>query len=300
LLHHDLQSLRLFVALCELRSLSRAAAKMNLAISAASRRLRLLEEEVGASLVTRLPHGVEPTHAGITTLRYAQSVLRLADQLVSHMDEHRSGVRGRVRVFASSSALVQRLAQDLALFMRDNPQIKVDLEERPSSETVEALVRGQADLGVVVRGLAMPGLVTVPYARDRLAIAVFPGHRLFDRDAARFTEILDEEFVALDVGTAVHRLLVEKAREEGAVLRLRVQVRSFEVMCQMVSQRLGIGVLPEAALRPLAEALGLRLIWLDEPWARRDIDICVPAPGDLDPPTARLLAALQEHATIQG
>lgn len=299
MLHHDLQSLRLFVALCELRSLSKAAQRMNIAISAASRRLRLLEDEVGASLMTRLPHGVEPTHAGITTLRYAQSVLRLADQLVSNMGEHASGVRGRVRVFASSSALVQRLAQDLAAFMRDNPRIKVDLEERPSSETMEALTRGQADLGVIVRGIATPGLVTVPYAQDRLALAVFPEHRLFARETVRFHEILDEEFVALDIGTAVHRLLVEKAREQAAVLRLRVQVRSFEVMCQMVGQGLGIGILPEAALRPLAEALGLRLIRLDEDWARRDIDICVPALDDIDPPTARLLAALQNRASIQ-
>lgn len=297
MLHHDLQSLRLFVALCELRSLSQAAGRMNIAISAASRRLRLLEEEVGAPLMKRLPHGVEPTHAGVTTLRYAQSVLRLADQLVSHMGEHRLGVRGRVRVFASSSALVQRLARDLAVFMRDNPRIKVDLEERPTSETLEALARGQADLGVIVRGLATPGLATAPYAQDRLALAVFPGHRLFGQDTVRFDDILAEEFVALDAGTAVHRLLVEKARAQASVLRLRVQVRSFEVMCQMVAQGLGIGILPEAALRPLAEALGLRLIGLDEDWARRDIDICVPDAETLDPPTARLLAALQASAS---
>jgi DNA-binding transcriptional LysR family regulator len=299
LLHHDLQSLRLFVALCELRSLSRAAERMNIAISAASRRLRLLEAEVGTSLMKRLPHGIEPTHAGITTLRYARSVLRLADQLVSDMGEHASGVRGRVRVFGSSSALVQRLAHDLAAFMRDNPQIKVDLEERPSSDTVDALVRGQADLGVIVRGAAMPGLTSVPYAQDRLALAVFPGHRLFGRDAVRFDEVMSEEFVALDAGTAVHRLLIGKAREQSSVLRLRVQVRSFGVMCQMVSQGLGIGILPEAALRPLAEALGLRLIRLDEVWARRDIDICVPALAELDPPTARLLSALKRRGIEQ-
>ncbi len=294
LLHHDLQSLRLFVALCELRSLSRASERMNIAISAASRRLALLEQEVGAQLMKRLPHGVEPTHAGVTTLRYAQSVLRLADQLVSNMDEHRSGVRGRVRVFASSSALVQRLALDLASFMRDNPQIKVDLEERPTAETMEALTRGQADLGVIVRGVATQGLTTLPYSQDRLALAVFPQHPLFKRSSVRFADILEEEFVALDAGTAIHRLLVDKAREQGSVLRLRVQVRSFEVMCQMVSQGLGIGILPEAALRPLAEALGLRLIRLDEPWARRQIDICVPQSAEQDPPTARLLAALQQ------
>jgi DNA-binding transcriptional LysR family regulator len=293
LLHHDLQSLRLFVALCECRSLSKAAEKMNLAISAASRRLRLLEEEVGASLMDRLPHGVQPTHAGITTLRYAQSVLLLSDQLIANMEEHRSGIRGRVRVSASSSALVQRLAQDLARFMQDNLQIKVDLEERTSSETIAALAQGQADLGVIVRGSAIPGLVAFPYAHDRLALAVFEGHPLFERKSVRFQDVIAEEFVALDAATAVHQLLVQKAREHGCALRLRVQVRSFEAMCQMVRQRLGIGILPDSALRPLAEALGLRLIKLDETWARRDIDVCVPVSEDLDPPTARLLAILR-------
>jgi molybdenum-dependent DNA-binding transcriptional regulator ModE len=126
--HHDLHSLRLFVAVCELRSLSRAAERMNMALSAASRRLKLFEEEIGAPLVKRLPHGLELTTAGFTAERYAQSVLQMADQLAVNMDEHRSGVRGRIRVAASSSALVQKLAADLAGFARDNPDIKIDLE----------------------------------------------------------------------------------------------------------------------------------------------------------------------------
>ena len=293
MLHHDLQSLRLFVALCELRSLSKAAERMNLALSAASRRLKLLEDEVGTDLVKRLPHGIQPTHAGMTTYRYAQSVLLLSDQLISTLEEHRSGVRGRVRVFASSSALVQRLAQDLAHFMQDNRQIKIDLEERPSAETIEALSNGQADLGVIVRGAALPGLEAFPYAQDRLALAVFRGHPLFEMKSVRFNDILGEEFVALDPSTAVHQLLIQKAREAGVALKLRVQVRSFEAMCQMVRHHLGIGILPDSALRPLAETLGLRLITLSEPWARRYIDICVPSTQTLDPPTSRLLTVLR-------
>ncbi|OYV37891.1 MAG: hypothetical protein B7Z83_04335, partial [Thiomonas sp. 20-64-5] len=104
-MQHDLQSLKLFVALCETKSLTRAAAMTNIAISAASRRIKLLEREAGEALVRRLPHGVEPTLSGLTALRYARSVLRLNDQFAAHMAEHRSGARGRVRVFASSSAL---------------------------------------------------------------------------------------------------------------------------------------------------------------------------------------------------
>ena len=292
--HHDLHSLRLFVAICELRSLSRAAERSNMALSAASRRLKLLEEELGGKLVRRLPHGVELTTAGIVAERYAQSVLRLADQLAASMEEHRAGTRGRVRVFASSSALVNRLARDLAGFARDNPDIKIDLEERATAETLDALDRKQADLGVIVRGVVAHGFDSFPYLQDRLAVAVFPGHRLCGRARLRLEDLLDEEFVALDTGTAVYRLMVGKAREAGRVLKIRVQVRSFEVMCQMVQQQLGIGILPENALRPLAAALGLEVLRLEESWAQRDIDIVVPAAEGLDPPTARLLARLRQ------
>lgn len=295
-MRHDLISLRLFLAICEHRSLSRAAKRMNMALSAASRRLRLLEEEVGTQLVERLPHGIEVTTSGVTMQRYAQSVLRLADQLESNIAEHRLGVRGRVRVFASSSALVQRLASDLAYFARSHPEIKIDLEERPTSETLEALYNKQADIGVIVRGAATTGLTTYAYDSDRLALAVYPAHRLAGRRSVTLGELVDEEFVALDVGTAVHRLIVGKAREIGAVLKLRVQVRSFEVMCQMVRYELGIGILPEGALRSLAEALGLLLIPLDEPWAEREIALAVSAEDEMAPPTRRLLETLQSRA----
>jgi DNA-binding transcriptional LysR family regulator len=294
--HHDLHSLRLFVAICELGSLSKAAERVNMALSAASRRLKMFEDEVGATLVKRLPHGVELTTAGITAERYAQSVLRMADQLAVNMDEHRSGVRGRVRVSASSSALVQKLAGDLANFAREHPDIKIDLEERPTAETLDALSRHQADIGVAIRGMLLHGFDTFPYARDRLAVAVFKEHRLAGRTSATFAEICDEEFVALDTGTAVYRLIAGKAREAGCLLNIRVQVRTFDVMCQMVQHRLGIGILPEAALRPICDALELHLITLDEDWAIRDIDLVVPAQASLDPPTQRLIAWLRASA----
>ena len=169
-----------------------------MALSAASRRLKLLEEELGGKLVRRLPHGVELTTAGIVAERYAQSVLRLADQLAASMEEHRAGTRGRVRVFASSSALVNRLARDLAGFARDNPDIKIDLEERATAETLDALDRKQADLGVIVRGVVAHGFDSFPYLQDRLAVAVFPGHRLCGRARLRLEDLLDEEFVALE------------------------------------------------------------------------------------------------------
>lgn len=292
MLHHDLQTLRLFVALCELRNLSRAAERLNLALSAASRRVKLFEEEAGTPLIRRLAHGVEPTAAGITALRYAEQVLRLADQFEAASRDHRLGVRGRVRVSASSSALVQRLAADLTAFTRAQPDISIDLEERPSQETLEALAKNMADLGVIVRGTPLPDFTTQPYSEDRLAVALPHGHFLAQADAVFFRDLLDEDFVALEGGTAIDRLLAEQARLLGRPFRRRVQVRTFETVCQMVMQGLGIGILPEAALRPFSNALGLKLLRLEDEWAVRYLDLCWRAGTAPAAPTQKLIDAL--------
>ena len=95
-------------------------------------------------------HGIEPTAAGLAMMRYARDVLQLGDKLSVSMEEHRMGTRGYVRVCASSSVLVQCLADDLSTFA-ENPDIKLDLEERPSASTIEAVRHKHADLGLIVR-----------------------------------------------------------------------------------------------------------------------------------------------------
>ena len=63
----------------------------------------------------------------------------------------------------------------------------------------------------------------------------------------------------------------------GQRLRIRIHVRSFDAMCQMVAAGLGVAVLPEAAARPLVKALGLRLVALTDPWVERDLLLAAPA-----------------------
>jgi hypothetical protein len=97
MLYHDLRSLRIFLLACEMRSRSKAAETLNIALSAASRRLRRLEEEAGTRLITRRPQGVG-----------------LGNKLRVNLNEHRSGNRGSVRISAWSSVLVPPRARYLS------------------------------------------------------------------------------------------------------------------------------------------------------------------------------------------
>lgn len=289
MLRHDVQTLLLFLRACETKSITRAASQSNLALSAASRRMKLLEDACGTALLHRLPYGVEPTAAGLAVLRYTREVLAMNQQLDAELAEYRAGVRGRVRLFASSSALVQRLAGDLSAFARAFPSIRLELHERPSAEIVEALYQKETDIGIIVRGDNLWQLRTRMYAEDRLAIIVPSDHPLAHGGPLTFASVLKEEVVTLDQATAVHRLLTDQARRIGQTLRVRVQVRSFEAMCQMVRHGLGLGILPELAAQPLVATFGLTLLLLDEPWARRELAICTRAEDELDASAQRLI-----------
>jgi len=289
MLRHDVQTLLLFLRVCETKSITRAASQSNLALSAASRRMKLLEDGCGTALLHRLPYGVEPTPAGLAVLRYAREVLAMNQQLDTDLADYRAGVRGYVRVFASSSALVQRLAGDLSAFARAFPSIRLELHERPSAEIIEALYQKETDIGIIVRGGDLWQLRTRMYAEDRLAIVVPSDHPLAQGGPVAFASVLKEEVVTLDQATAVHRLVTDQARRSGQTLRVRVQVRSFEAMCQMVRHGLGLGILPELAAQPLVAAFGLTLLLLDEPWARRELAICTRAEDELDASAQRLI-----------
>ena len=296
MLSHDLQSLRIFLAACELRSLSKAAEKNHIAVSAASRRIQLLEHEAGSPLIIRRPHGIEPTAAGLTMMRYARDVLRLGDKLSISMEEHRTGTRGYVRVCASSSVLVQQLVDDLSTFVKQNPDVKLDLEERPTVSTIDAVRHKQADLGLIVRGIETNGLMLIDYHGDELVVALPRKHPLAKRRVLSFEDLIGEDFVSLENGTAVHRLVSDRARERGYLLRLRMQVRSFEVMSLLIGRGLGIGILPDRAARPLMEGYGLKIVKLDELWARRQFAICYRANEAMDPPCRRLIDHLAANA----
>ncbi len=76
------------------------------------------------------------------------------------------------------------------------------------------------------------------------------------------------EFVGLYRGSSLLELTSRAAQLAAKAMKLRVQVRSFDAMCQMIEANLGIGVLPSGVLRrPLPRTLAV--IELNEPWARR-------------------------------
>jgi DNA-binding transcriptional LysR family regulator len=286
----DLTTLRLFVAVCATGNMARAGEQENIVASAISKRLSQLEDTVGAKLLERRRHGVVPTTAGETLLEHARAMLASADRISRDMASYSSGVKGLVRVLATVSSIAQSLPVDVAGFLRvpQNRDIRVDIEERSSRDVVRGLREGTASVGICWDAADLEGLQTIPYDTDHLSIIAYPAHPLAGRKSVRFEETLDFDHVGLPASTAVHSMLARVAAMAGTVLTYRSVVTSFEAELRVVRAELGISVVPKEIAQTFAASMGLKIIPLEDAWARRTFAICYRDQAAL-PTAARLL-----------
>ena len=270
----DLSSLALFIRVAETRSITKAAQAGHIALAAASRRIAQLEEQYGVQLLHRTARGVELTPAGGALLLQARQVMRQVDEMGAELSDYTKGGKGLVRVHANTSALAQHLPQDLASFSASHPAIKVAVEEHRSGAIVQALQSGATDIGIVMEGAPTGELQCFDYRTDTL-VAVLPRRHPLRGKRVAFAKLLAYDFVGLESDTVISRLLADAASAEGKALRLRMQLKGFDVVARMIQAGLGIGVLPEGAAHSFARSMGLRLVPLTDAWAKRRMWVCV-------------------------
>ena len=271
----DIDSLALFVRAAELRSLTKAAEASHIGLAAASRRIALLEHRFKTALLERSPRGVELTPAGASLLPHAKTLLHEINEMQADMRDHADGRKGALRVLANTSVMTESLPADLAAFSKLNPDVRLSVQERWSSEIVHALLAGDADVGIVVEGIQTESLEIRTYRTDRIAVVMQASHPLASVPDMKFADVLDDDLIALESGASMMRLLTEQAVIEERTLQLRVQVRSFEAVCRMVQAGLGVGILPYEGSSVMGQALGLVVRPLSESWAQRNMLICV-------------------------
>ena len=284
----DPTSLKLFVSVVEENTIAAAADREHIAAAAVSKRISELEGALRTQLLMRTNKGVEPTAAGVALLSLARRALRELDEVFYQMQDYSSGMRGQVRLFANISAITQFLPREIKAFVAKHPDVQIHLEERISTLVAKAVAENAADIGIVTMMPLEQNLETFAYHSDHLTLITPAEHPLARRRAISFSDTLEFHYVGLHTGSAINLQLTKAAAECNQRLKLRIQVTGYDALCFMVEAGLGIAVLPEAIAKRQNKTMRIRLVALAEPWAQRDLRICVRS-YDALPVAARLL-----------
>jgi DNA-binding transcriptional LysR family regulator len=207
-----------------------------------------------------------------------------------------SGVRASVNLLANTSGLSEHLPRALAAFLRDYPDINVDVEERESTDIAAAIAIGAADLGFAAEHALPENVERFRFSEDRLTLVTakkgaFGGRRQID-----FQEAALCNFVGLTNATALQVHISKHAARLGMRLHFRARLRDFDAICQMVAADVGVAVVPEAAARRCSRTMPITMVRIRDAWANRRLVICARSFKALPRPAKLLVEHLRAAA----
>lgn len=296
----DLTDMQLFLHVVEAESITGGADRAHIALASASARIRGMEDALGVPLLLRGRRGVELTAPGRTLAHHARVVLQQMERMRGELGEYSQGLKGHVRLLCNTAALTEFLPEALATFMAAHPNVNIDLEERLSYDIVQAIIDGQADIGIVTDSVDMANLETFPFRLDRLVLVTDKNHPLSNAVSQEemhcidFARTLEFDFIGLTEDSALQQYLAGHAIRSGRRLKYRVRLRSFEAICRMIENGVGIGVIPETAAMRCQRSMAIRILRLNDDWAERQLTICTRRLDDLPAYARQLIESIKE------
>ena len=299
----DLTSLRIYLAVCDSRSLLKVARSENLVSSAISKRIGKLEELTGQTLLKRVKHGVEPTHAGLEFADMARGLLQSAQEMIDKVSYLRTGERGTIRLMASSYLIGGVLTKDLSDFLSltEHRGIDIHLQEGMESQSiVNALRDGAISLGLIWDRINISGLENRPYRTTNLMLVTHKTHPLAQCTEIALQDCLDHDFIGTRTTRMVEAMLRRTHMLMGRALHYRAEVWTLEAALRMIGANLGISVVSEDAAAPYAKLFDLALVPLTDPWSKRSNTIIFTDEKLLTPASQLLVDWLTTNSLLPG
>lgn len=288
MIRFDLSDLRIFVNVVQSGSITGGAERSHRAVASISNRIKEMESEMGTPLLIRDRTGVTPTEAGRRLLGHSYRLLSEAQRMNDDLSEYRKRERGFIKLACNSLALQELIGPPVSQFLKKHPRIHLSIEEMVNNQIPGAIDDGTADIGVMALPMDAKELETVPLLVDRYVIIVPSAWPVARGRRAHFAEFLQYEFVGPGRGTWMHMQLQQHAIQSGQSFDSHVQVRNFTMTCALVSDGLGVAIVPALVALRLKSQMRFTVIELEDDWARLPLVVCMRKRSEL----------LEHHATL--
>ncbi len=236
----SLRQIRVFAAVAQQKSFTRAARELHLTQPAVSQQLKLLEAEVGLPLLEHVGRGIHLTDAGEELLRYSHQINEVMRSASESFAAMRGLKRGILKLGAVSTA--KYFAPSLlSAFTVEFPQVTIKFTVGNREEIIRQLAGNEIDL--VIMGRPPRELVTTAesFAKHPLVIIASPDHPLAaSKKRIPLKQLSSQNFVIREQGSGTRASMEHVFRERGAAYRASMEVSSNETIKQAVMAGMGI------------------------------------------------------------
>jgi DNA-binding transcriptional LysR family regulator len=288
-------ALRYFVEVARSGSLAAASDELHVAVSAISRQIAKLEQEVGAPLFDRMPRGMVLTATGELLAQYARRALLDGEAVLADISVAHALGSGVVRVACNEGFTPTFMPAALATFHAEHPHTRYLLRSGTSRQVAHWVATGEVDIGAAFTTTSLPNVQLEYSIEAPLCALMSTAHPLASRAILTLDDLLAHPVAFLERGTTVRQLI-----------DIACSSRGFQIEPLLTSNN--SSALHHFALLTGTIVLGSRLALLggqsevpliaksiDEPLLRhRYLQLIVMPDRHLPPPVAKFLSALRE------
>jgi len=280
----EFRHLRYFIAAAEHGSFRKAGAALGVQESSISRRIRDLEDRLGASLFHRHNGGVCLTFAGRRFLQRARQIVRNLGDGATDIAAVARAESGCVRIGIYSSIASGFLAELLHAYGVRHGKVRIELVDGNPDEHVAAIRQFRLDVAFLTGERDWPGCERTPLWSERIFVVLPDQHPLAAREELTWRELAEEPFIVSEAapGQEIHDHLVRELAALGQHPEIQVQAVGRDNLLPLVaigrgltlvSEAMTVAMLPGITYRPIAgELLPFSAVWSttnDNPASRR-------------------------------
>lgn len=272
----NLTSLSHALLVSEHGSIRQAASALNVRPSVVSRRVRVLEEEIGIALFERRSSGVKLTPAGQVFFGEARCALAILDTAALRAAKVDRGELGRLVVTFYSSLISGMLREVLAQHRNRRPGVEITFLEAPPADQLAALRGHRADVAFLAGVEGAAGIEGEHLWDEHVSVALPKAHPLASVPAVGWADIRNESFIvrAYGSGPVIYTWLAGKLEAGGIAPAIRQLDVSRESLLGLVGAGYGLTVVSEAAatrgcpgvvfrsIRDASATMPIRMGWL--------------------------------------
>lgn len=264
----DDRALAVFLSVAESLNFSRSAEQLHMSVSAVSRTVARLEDDIGQPLLERDRRNIRLTPAGREFQAYARRTLAEWQQLRRRLGSEGDELAGEVSLYCSVTASHTLLAPILAAFRSAHPAVDIMMHTGDPADGIDRVLGNRDDLAVTIRPLQLPGRLDflplvetplefcMPAADCQVREVVQAGLAAGSLDWASIPLIVPER------GTT-QEILYDWLRERGVRPRIYAQVAGHEAIVAMVSLGLGVGIAPQLVIEASGVKEGVETLAID-------------------------------------
>ncbi|TCM20571.1 DNA-binding transcriptional LysR family regulator [Novosphingobium sp. PhB165] len=247
----DWNLLRTFVDIVRAGGIGAAARQLNKQQPSISAALKRLEDQVGATLLHRSATGVEMTSAGKAMMALCEDMLESARLMPHQIAQATRRVEGIVRIQMVPGVVSREFDEAIASFHRRNPDIHIEIRVSPWRQVLDALERGEVEVGVGYDGGVRGSLVYEPLFVERQQLYCARSHPLFGYRVTQLKELIGEGFVL--TGEQEIEAITQLRRRYRLGGKVTGLVEDTGEARRLVVNGVGIGFLPVHAVQAEVE-----------------------------------------------